>query len=176
MLTCAHSTFQSLENGIKRCIDLQVGSLSSHQAPKLTVSRIQTLCDLSVFAARQILGQQDKLKPGSSTASGGFQEMCREQGMQMGLTKVCSAHVIVNLKRCSSRKLFAPTQPWSRRRACSRLRSFSKPFRWPSFCACARVSTPMIDHVNLSALVACHKEQLPRPKRPQRQRHLHLEF
>lgn len=31
---------------------------------------------------------QDKLKPGSSTAPGGFQEICREQGMQMGLTKV----------------------------------------------------------------------------------------
>lgn len=31
---------------------------------------------------------QEKLKPGSSTAPGGFQAICREQGMQMGLTKV----------------------------------------------------------------------------------------
>ncbi|CAM9911573.1 unnamed protein product [Pylaiella littoralis] len=35
-----------------------------------------------------IMAIQEKLKPGSSTAPGGFQEICREQGMQMGLTKV----------------------------------------------------------------------------------------
>ncbi|CAM9404599.1 unnamed protein product [Scytosiphon promiscuus] len=35
-----------------------------------------------------IMAIQEKLKPGSSSAPGGFQEICREQGMQMGLTKI----------------------------------------------------------------------------------------
>ncbi len=37
---------------------------------------------------------QAKLKPGSSTNPGDFQKICREQGMQMGLTKVPYYYVV----------------------------------------------------------------------------------
>ncbi|CAM9878291.1 unnamed protein product, partial [Ectocarpus sp. 12 AP-2014] len=35
-----------------------------------------------------IMAIQEKLKPGSPALAGNFQEICREQGMQMGLTKI----------------------------------------------------------------------------------------